>query len=151
MPRKIVEKIVHSFAIWALCKIDRFGNNSKIYTLISKRLSVENKAKLSQLETQNTCSAVLFIYNFQLRETDWSCWASWFSSRVGIRALLVLLPLLGLTWLLGYLAIGAATQIMQALFAILNALQVSSTHFITQQNRLLMNPLPLITHRIHHQ
>ena len=28
----------------------------------------ENEAKLSQLETQNTSSAVLFIYNFQLRE-----------------------------------------------------------------------------------
>ena len=41
---------------------------AKVDTLISKRLSVENEAKLSQLETQNTSSAVLFIYNFQLRE-----------------------------------------------------------------------------------
>ena len=46
----------------------RFCNNSDLETLISKRFSVENKAKLSQLETQNTSSAVLFIYNFQLRE-----------------------------------------------------------------------------------
>ena len=46
----------------------RFCNNSKICTLISKRLFVENKVKLSQLETQNTFSTVLFIYNFQLRE-----------------------------------------------------------------------------------
>ena len=45
----------------------RFCNNSESDTLISKRVSVENKAKLSQLETQNT-SAVFFIYNFQLRE-----------------------------------------------------------------------------------
>ena len=45
----------------------RFYNNSKIDTLISKRLSVKNKAKLSQLETQNTSRAVLFIYNSQLR------------------------------------------------------------------------------------
>ena len=46
----------------------RFFNTSVIETPISKRLSVENKAKLSQLETQNTSSAVYFIYNFQLRE-----------------------------------------------------------------------------------
>ena len=36
----------------------RFCNNSEIDTLISKRLSVENKAKLFQLEAQNTSSAV---------------------------------------------------------------------------------------------
>ena len=46
----------------------RFCNNCKIDTLISKWLSVEKKAKLSQLETQNTSSTVLFIFNFQLRE-----------------------------------------------------------------------------------
>ena len=46
----------------------RFCNNSTIDTLIAKHLSVENKAKLSQLETQNTSSAVLFIYNFKFRE-----------------------------------------------------------------------------------
>ena len=39
----------------------RFPNNSRIDTLISKRLYVENKAILYQLETQNTSSAVLFI------------------------------------------------------------------------------------------
>ena len=41
---------------------------SEIDTLISKRLSVENNAKLSQLELKTPSSAVLFIYNFQLRE-----------------------------------------------------------------------------------
>ena len=45
-----------------------FCNNTEIDTLISKRVSVENRAKLSQLETQNTSSAKLFIYNFRLRE-----------------------------------------------------------------------------------
>ena len=49
----------------------RFCYNSEIDTLISKRWSVENKAKLSELETQNTPSVVLFIYNFQLREFEW--------------------------------------------------------------------------------
>ena len=39
----------------------RFCNNSEIDTLISKRLSVKNKAKLSQLEIQTfLCSIVLF-------------------------------------------------------------------------------------------
>ena len=32
---------------------DRFCNNSEINTLILKQLSVKNKAKLCQLETQN--------------------------------------------------------------------------------------------------
>ena len=41
----------------------RFYNNCEIEALISKRLYVDNKAKLSQLETQNTSPAVLFIYN----------------------------------------------------------------------------------------
>ena len=45
----------------------RFCNNSKIDTLISKLLYVENKAKLSLKETQKTSSAV-FIYNLQLRD-----------------------------------------------------------------------------------
>ena len=43
-----------------------FCNNSQIETLISKWLSVENKAKLSQLETQNTCSAVLLVETVSL-------------------------------------------------------------------------------------
>ena len=38
-----------------------FCNISEYDTLISERLSVENKAKLSQLETRNTSSVVLFI------------------------------------------------------------------------------------------
>ena len=39
----------------------RFCNNIETDTVISKRLSVENKAKVSQLETTNPSSAVLFI------------------------------------------------------------------------------------------
>ena len=42
-----------------------FVSISEIDTLISKRLSVENNAKPSQLETQTLPFTVLFIYNFQ--------------------------------------------------------------------------------------
>ena len=56
------------FKFIAVSNNGRFCNNSKINKLISKRLSAENKAKLSQQETQNTSSTVLFIYNFQLTE-----------------------------------------------------------------------------------
>ena len=49
-------------------KSTRKNNMLGYNTLSAKRLSVEDKAKLSQLETQNTSSAVFFIYNFQLRE-----------------------------------------------------------------------------------
>ena len=48
----------------------RSCNNSKIDTLISKRSSVENKAKLSQLETQNTFSAVLFYLQFPVERAS---------------------------------------------------------------------------------
>ena len=37
----------------------RFYNNSEIDTLISKRLSVENKAKLSQLETARADKVII--------------------------------------------------------------------------------------------
>ena len=43
---------VYLFQRWAFNK-GRFVNNSEIDTLISKRLSVENKVKLSQLEIVN--------------------------------------------------------------------------------------------------
>ena len=43
-------------------------NNSEIDTLISKRLSVENKAKLSQLEILNKQYCGGGVLGFQLRE-----------------------------------------------------------------------------------
>ena len=46
----------------------RFCNNSEIDTLISKRLSVQNKAKLSQLEIVNKQYYGGGVSNFQLRE-----------------------------------------------------------------------------------
>ncbi|XP_065071598.1 adhesion G-protein coupled receptor D1-like [Rhopilema esculentum] len=42
---------------------------------------------------------------------------------VGIKAVAILLPLLGLTWVFGLLAIGTAATAMQVLFAISNGLQ----------------------------
>ena len=57
-------------AVSNLYKQGRICNNSEIDTLISKRLSVENKAKLSQLETQNTSSAVLSILQFPVERVS---------------------------------------------------------------------------------
>ena len=66
--RPIWNKYRNSFKNLGAEKKGRFCNNSEIDALNSKRLSVENKAKLSQMETNCTSSAVLFICNFQLRE-----------------------------------------------------------------------------------
>ena len=47
----------------------RFYNNSKIDTLISRRLSVENKAKFSKLKIVNTVNnRGVGVLSFQLRE-----------------------------------------------------------------------------------
>ena len=53
-----------------LAKIKRFHAGKTRADFVTKQgnYSEVNKAKLSQLETQNTSSAVMFIYNFQLRE-----------------------------------------------------------------------------------
>ena len=47
-----------------------------------------------------------------------------FSCRAGVKGMIVLLPLLGLTWVFGLLAINKDTIAFQYLFAILNSLQV---------------------------
>ena len=51
----------------ALNKKGRFCNNIEIYTLISKRLSIESQAKLSQLETQNTSLEFALCYSISIR------------------------------------------------------------------------------------
>ena len=53
-------KIPNAISVVGQTRAD-FCKDSEIYTLISRRLSVENKAKLSQLETQNNFSAVLLF------------------------------------------------------------------------------------------
>ena len=62
----IFRAIIYREQSETLNKNGRFCNNIEIYTLFSKRLSVENKAKLSQIETQNTSTTVLFIYSSEL-------------------------------------------------------------------------------------
>jgi len=47
-----------------------------------------------------------------------------FSCRAGVKGMIVLLPLLGLTWVFGIMAINKDTIAFQYLFAILNSLQV---------------------------
>ena len=46
-----------------LCNKGRFSNNSEIDTLISKRLYVENKAKLSQLERKNQVKNISVLFH----------------------------------------------------------------------------------------
>ena len=47
-----------------------------------------------------------------------------FYCRAGVKGMIVLLPLLGLTWVFGIMAINKDTIAFQYLFAILNSLQV---------------------------
>ena len=46
--------------------------------------------------------------------------------RSGVKAALMLMPLLGTTWVLGLLSVNSDTVVFQYLFAIVNSLQVSS-------------------------
>ena len=55
-------------------------------------------------------------------------WYAIFSCRAGVKGMIVLLPLLGLTWVFGLLAINKDTIAFQYLFAILNSLQVRNLH-----------------------
>ena len=49
------------------------------------------------------------------------------SLRQGLRACVVLLPLLGLTWVFGILSVTDAGLVFQYIFTILNSLQVKKT------------------------
>ena len=42
-----------------------------------------------------------------------------------IKAFLVLLPLMGFTWIIGLLAVGLAREVLSYVFIVLNSLQVS--------------------------
>ena len=56
-----------------------------------------------------------------------------YTSRNLLKAVIILLPLLGVTWIIGILAVNEDTQVFAWIFAILNSLQV--TH-----HTLLYNP-----------
>jgi len=47
-----------------------------------------------------------------------------FPTRSGVKAALVLMPLLGITWVFGLFSVNAKTVVFQYLFAIFNSLQV---------------------------
>lgn len=53
-----------------------------------------------------------------------------FFPRAGVKGMIVLLPLLGLTWVFGIMAINKDTIVFQYLFAILNSLQVRKLYFV---------------------
>ena len=59
------------------------------------------------------CNTVMFFFYVTL-----------FTCRAGVKGMIVLLPLLGLTWVFGLMAINKDTIVFQYLFAILNSLQV---------------------------
>ena len=48
-----------------------------------------------------------------------------------IKAIIILLPLLGLTWIIGILAVNENTEVFAWIFAILNSLQVSKANYIS--------------------
>ena len=72
----------------------RFCNNSEVDTLILKRLSVENKAKLSQLEIVNMQYCGGGVLSVQLREFRFVLYRYHFEISVLITLVLQNLPLL---------------------------------------------------------
>ena len=67
------------------------------------------------------------------------------TSRDSLKAVVVLLPLLGITWIIGILAVNENTQAFAWIFAILNSLQVNQVaclcislkHVYTQSDTLV--------------
>ena len=53
------------------------------------------------------------------------------SCRDLMKGMIVLLPLLGMTWIIGTLAVNNETQVFAWIFAILNSLQVNSIYVHT--------------------
>ena len=58
--------------------------------------------------------------------------------RAGVKGMIVLLPLLGLTWVFGIMAINKDTIAFQYLFAILNSLQVTRFTLLSVCSRWLL-------------
>ena len=66
-------------------------------------------------------------------------------SRDSLKAVVVLLPLLGITWIIGILAVNENTQAFAWIFAILNSLQVNQVaclyislkHIYTQSDTIV--------------
>ena len=54
--------------------------------------------------------------------------------RSGVKAALVLMPLLGITWMFGLFSVNEETVVFQYLFAIVNSLQV----FILRKYKMLL-------------
>ena len=50
-------------------------------------------------------------------------------SRGILKATILLLPLLGMTWIIGILAVSEETQVFAWIFAILNTLQVNNNYY----------------------
>lgn len=68
-------------------------------------------------------------------------WLIWLISSVGIKAVAILLPLLGVTWIFGVLAIGPAARPMQIIFAICNGLQACYDRRMPLNNHSLLSIL----------
>ena len=58
--------------------------------------------------------------------------------RAGVKGMIVLLPLLGLTWVFGIMAINKDTIAFQYLFAILNSLQVTKFTLLSACSRWVL-------------
>ena len=65
------------------------------------------------------------VYNILLNQFPLLC------HRSLPKAVIILLPLLGATWIIGILAVNDETQVFAWIFAILNSLQVSASYNLT--------------------
>ena len=67
-----------------------------------------------------------------------------FSPRAGIKGLFVLMPILGVGWILGLFAVNKATVVFEYAFAIVNGFQVRiSTNFVLRTYTFLIVFWPL--------
>lgn len=109
---------------------------------------VVNCCQYSQSEEESHCRK---SYNFQPRKVSYNTIIRWdtyinlnytFLFRAAVKSAFLLLPLLGLTWVFGLLAVNNNTSVFAWLFTIFNSLQVSFSN-ITIRHWLIIESLQL--------
>ena len=74
------------------------------------------------------CRNTLEVYN-DLNGGSRVSVISFFDFRAGIRSLLILMPVMGITWIFGIFAVNKETVVFQYFFAIFNSIQVKLIQF----------------------
>ena len=128
-----MEQLLHLlYPLWSLCwynstphvicSIQIFLQINCIFLAITLKVLYRRKAMNEQV-------------NFNKDTVKYECTVTSLFSQLHIlcyrsllKAVIILVPLLGLTWIIGILAVNNETEVFAWIFAILNSLQVTANH-----------------------